>query len=134
MKYWNKARIKRVSERKRRAQERATTKYLVAQEEARTFTPGNLKKNAILVLDALGLPIRRRMVSRLKRGGAMSLSKLVDHFGIALPAAIAHLHILERAGIVTTHKQGRVRMCVYNKAALKELSEFIVSNDLRFDQ
>lgn len=133
MKYWNKARIKRVSERKRRAQARATAMYMAAQEAVRTFTPGDSKKNAALILDALGLPIRRRMVSRLKRGGAMSLSKLVDHFGIALPAATAHLHTLERAGIVTTHKQGRVRMCVYNKAALKELSEYLTSDKLRFD-
>ncbi len=133
MKYWNKARIKRVSERKKRAQERAIARHAAAQEAARTFTPGNAKKNAALIFDALGLPIRRRMISRLKEGGAMSLSKLVDHFGIALPAAMAHLHILERAGIIATHKQGRVRVCVFNKAAFKELSEFLVSNRFRFD-
>ena len=133
MKYWNKARVKRVSERKKRKQERATAKYIAAREAARTFTPGDAKKNAALIFDALGLPIRRRMVSRLRQGGAMSLSKLVDHFGIALPAAIAHLHTLERAGIVETHKQGRVRICVYRKVALKELSEFLASNTFRLD-
>ena len=133
MKYWNKARIKRRSEREKRAQERAVAKYRAAQEAARTFSQGDARKNTALIFEALGVKVRRLMVSRLKNGGAMSLSKLVDHFGIALPAAMAHPHILERVGLVETHKQGRVRMCVYRKAALKELSEFLVSNTFRLD-
>ena len=119
--------------REKRAQERAVAKYRAAQEAARTFSQGDARKNTALIFEALGVKVRRLMVSRLKNGGAMSLSKLVDHFGIALPAAMAHLHILERAWIVETHKQGRVRICVYRKAALKELSEFLVSNTFRLD-
>jgi len=77
------------------------------------------------MLNALGLPLRRNMLARLQGGGAMSLSKLVEPFRITLPTALKHLRALERAGIVTTHKQGRVRMCVYNRLAIKELTDWL---------
>lgn len=77
------------------------------------------------MLDVLGLPLRRNMVERLRNGGAMSLSKLVEPFNITLPSALKHLRALERAWLVTTHKQGRVRMCVYNRLAIKELADWL---------
>lgn len=128
MKYWDKARIRRVRERKRRAEMRAAERSAARYEKERTYSAGDVKKNAALMLDALGLPLRRRMLSRLRQGGAMSVSKLVEPFRITLPSALQHVGMLERAGIITTKKQGRVRMCVYNKAALKELAEFLTGD------
>lgn len=60
----------------------------------------------------------------------MSLSKLIEPFGITLPAGLKHLHLLERAGIVTTHKRGRIRFCVYDPSALKVLSVHLASQYL----
>ena len=79
------------------------------------------------MLSALGLELRRRMVERLASGGAMSLSKLVDPLEITLPSAIEQLHILERSGLITSRKQGRVRICALNRAAIKELSRKLAS-------
>lgn len=77
------------------------------------------------MLDALGLPLRRGMMARLRVEGAMSLSKLVEPFHITLPSALTHLRELERAGLVVTHKQGRVRICAYNRHALEELAAWL---------
>ena len=124
-KYWNPRRLQRIRERKVKAEKSAADKAETLREQQRTYTRGDSQKNANLMLDALGLPLRRNMVARLQGGGAMSLSKLVEPFHITLPSALKHLRALERAGIVTTHKQGRVRMCVYNRLAIKELTDWL---------
>lgn len=77
------------------------------------------------MLEALGSALHRRMLARLHSGGAMSVSHLVRPFGVALPNAVTHVHVLERSGLITTHKRGRIRFCVYNAAALKELSAWL---------
>lgn len=117
-------------ERRQRAEERATQKAKEDIERMRTYSPGDKQKNTRLMLDALGVSLRRRMIARLAREGTMSLSKLAEPYGITLPSALAQLRILERAGIVTTRKQGRVRLCVYNGRALKELATSLGSNDI----
>jgi DNA-binding transcriptional ArsR family regulator len=94
-------------------------------EREKTYTLGNKDKNANLMLDVLGFPIRRQMITRLRDGGAMSLTKLVEPFGITLPTALTHLRALELSGLVVTNKQGRVRMCAHNKQALKELAVWL---------
>ena len=96
-------------------------------ERGRTYTSGNVSKNAALMLDALGSPLRRKMVARLKKEGAMSVSKLVQPFRIKLPLAMMHVQILERSGIISTRKRGRVRMCVYNRHAFRELGSWLIS-------
>lgn len=96
-------------------------------EKQRTYTPGNIEKNSGLMLDALGLPLRRKLLKRLQKGGAMSLSKLADPFGMKLPRIHRQVMILEKSGLVTTHKRGRVRMCVYNRAAFAELAVWLTS-------
>ncbi|MDO8481881.1 MAG: helix-turn-helix domain-containing protein [bacterium] len=125
-KYWNPERLRRIQKRKIKAIAHAADKEKTLREQQRTYTRGDTQKNANLMLNALGLPLRRNMVARLRVGGAMSLSKLVEPFNITLPSALAHLRILERAGIVATHKKGRIRICVYNRHALKELAAWLV--------
>src|SRR3989344_9548215 len=119
VKYWNPRRIRRVRERKVRAQDREAERAKVQFERDRSYTPGNGEKNTELILDALGSPLRRRILERLARGGAVSLSKLADPFHITLPATLRHIKILERAGLVTTHKRGRIRFCVRNPEVIK---------------
>jgi DNA-binding transcriptional ArsR family regulator len=83
--------------------------------------------------DALGLSIRRSMLERLRRGGAMSLSKLSEPYGITLPTAQTHLRALQRGGLVRTVKQGRVRICVYNPQAFRDLAQVLVSQAAFWD-
>lgn len=91
------------------------------------YTKGTSDKNAALMLEALGNAERRSMLLCLKRGGAMSVTKLSHPMRLKLTTALAYVRILERAGLLTTHKRGRVRMCVFNAAAFKELSTWLLS-------
>ncbi len=60
------------------------------------------------VFHALGDGTRRAMVERLVHGPA-SVSELAAPFAMALPTVLQHLTVLEDAGIVSSHKIGRVR-------------------------
>jgi len=61
------------------------------------------------VFQALADPTRRKVIERLVAGPA-STSELAEPFDMALPSFTQHLGVLERAGLVTSTKQGRVRI------------------------
>lgn len=60
------------------------------------------------VFKALADPTRRQVIERLASGPA-STSALAEPFAMALPSFAQHLGVLERAGLVTSSKQGRTR-------------------------
>jgi DNA-binding transcriptional ArsR family regulator len=59
---------------------------------------------------ALADPTRRAVLGRLGEGPA-SVTDLARPFDMALPSFMKHIRLLERAGLVRTKKQGRVRRC-----------------------
>ena len=61
------------------------------------------------VFRALADPTRRRVLERLSQSPA-SVSELAAPFGMALPSFVEHLGVLERCGLVSSKKAGRVRM------------------------
>ncbi|GGD00998.1 ArsR/SmtB family transcription factor [Aquisalinus flavus] len=67
---------------------------------------------------ALADPTRRAIVSRLCEGPA-SIGELSEPFKIALPTLLKHVQILEKSGLVSTQKTGRVRTCRIETGALK---------------
>ena len=127
MKYWNERRIRRIRESEKRKEAASAVLATVLARKARTYTAGDSEKNAHLMFDALGLSLRRKLLIRLRKEGAMSLSKLGRPFGMKLPTLYMHMQILERVGLITTHKRGRVRMCIFNQEAFNELSVWLVS-------
>jgi DNA-binding transcriptional ArsR family regulator len=60
------------------------------------------------VFQALADPTRRKVIERLVAGPA-STSELATPFDMALPSFTQHLAVLQRAGMVVSTKQGRVR-------------------------
>ena len=70
------------------------------------------------VFQALADPTRRKVIERLVSGSA-STSELAEPFEMALPSFTQHLAVLERAGLVTSTKQGRVRTYRLAPAALE---------------
>ncbi|MEU6078325.1 metalloregulator ArsR/SmtB family transcription factor [Micromonospora sp. NPDC047074] len=60
------------------------------------------------VFHALSDPTRRQVVERLGQGPATT-SELARPFDMALPSFTQHLGVLERSGLVTSEKKGRVR-------------------------
>lgn len=76
------------------------------------------------VFRALSDATRRAMVERLVRGPT-SVSQLAEPFQMSLPAVHQHLAVLEEAGIVTSHKIGRVRTVQLVPDALAPAGEWM---------
>lgn len=72
---------------------------------------------------ALGDPTRFAVVERLLRGPA-SVTELAAPHAMALPAFTKHLGVLERAGLITSEKRGRVRTCSIDSDTLGTLDHW----------
>ena len=70
----------------------------------------NYRASVSEVFHALADPTRCAIVSALG-GGAQSVSTLAAPFDMALPSFMKHLTVLERSGLIRTHKLGRTRTC-----------------------
>ena len=77
-----------------------------------------------LAFAALADPTRRAIVSRLCEG-PQTVSALAEPFDLALPSLLKHVRVLERGGLVTSEKTGRVRTCRIDAQALRETGAWI---------
>lgn len=73
---------------------------------------------------ALSDPTRRAILARLAAGDA-SVAELSAPFSISAPAISKHLRVLERAGLLAQHRDGRVRQCHLLAEPLKEAAEWV---------
>ncbi len=73
---------------------------------------------------ALSDPTRRGILERLGRGDS-SISELAAAFEMTLTGIRKHVRILERAGLVTTEKVGRVRTCSLGPRRLDDETTWI---------
>ena len=91
----------------------------------------------VSIFQALADATRLAVVERLSIGPA-SASELADPFDMALPSFMQHLGVLERAGLVTSHKAGRTRTYQLSPAALRTASDWLSTFrnhwDRRLDQ
>lgn len=78
------------------------------------------------VFSALADPTRRAIVARLAEGEA-SVSELAQPFAVSLPAVTKHLAVLERAGLLEHHKEGRVRHCRLVTAPIRDAESWLSS-------
>jgi DNA-binding transcriptional ArsR family regulator len=85
------------------------------------------------VLHALGDPTRRSIVERLSER-PHSISGLAEPLGVTVTAIGQHLQILEAAGLATTEKVGRVRLCRLRQTGLEVLSEWIFERRSLWEQ
>jgi DNA-binding transcriptional ArsR family regulator len=79
-------------------------------------------------LDALGDPVRRRMVQLLSRGESTAgeLARAVgDEFSISQPAASRHLRVLREAELVTSEVDGAHRIYRLQQAPFDELDAWL---------
>lgn len=85
----------------------------------------NYSQNLDQVFSALGDPTRRAIVERLVASAA-SISELATPFDMALPSFLKHVQVLERAGLIRSRKQGRVRTCMLDRSALQQSCKWLV--------
>ena len=75
---------------------------------------------------ALADPIRRGILERLGKDN-LSISDLAADFDITLTGLKKHVQVLEDAGLVTTEKIGRTRICRLGPRKLDQEAAFIAS-------
>lgn len=75
---------------------------------------------------ALADPVRRGILERLGKSDA-AISELAEAFDITLTGLGKHVRVLERAGLVTTEKVGRTRVCRLGPRQLDREAAFIAS-------
>src|SRR5690554_2760161 len=73
---------------------------------------------------ALSDATRRGVLERLGQADA-SISELAERFRMTLTGMKKHVGVLEQAGLVTTEKVGRVRMCRLGSRRLEEEAAWI---------
>lgn len=73
---------------------------------------------------ALADSTRRGVLERLLHSDA-SVSDLAERFDMTLTGMKKHIEVLERAGLVATRKQGRVRTCSLGNLGLKDEAAWI---------
>ena len=86
-----------------------------------------------VVFHALSDANRRAMIDRLLDGPA-SVSELARPLSISLPAVVQHLHVLEDSGVVSSHKEGRVRTCEIEPLALSTAERWISERRALWEQ
>ncbi|MES2459195.1 MAG: metalloregulator ArsR/SmtB family transcription factor [Armatimonadota bacterium] len=73
---------------------------------------------------ALSDATRRGVLEQLGQGDA-SITALADRFHMTLTGMKKHIGVLEQAGLVTTQKVGRVRICKLGQRGLEEEAAWI---------
>ncbi|MFL5845095.1 MAG: ArsR/SmtB family transcription factor [Solirubrobacteraceae bacterium] len=76
------------------------------------------------VLAAIADPARRSIVTRLAEGPA-SVSQLAEPLTMSLPGVMKHVRVLEQAGLLTHHKEGRTRWCALRPEPLAAVDDWL---------
>ena len=82
---------------------------------------------------ALSDATRRGVLAQLGRSDA-SITTLADRFHMTLTGMKKHVQVLERAGLVTTEKVGRVRTCRLGERGLWAEAEWIDAQRRLFER
>ena len=72
---------------------------------------------------ALADPTRRAILARLITG-ACSVTELAEPFDMSLPAVSKHLHVLERAGLISRGRQAQWRPCRLEAGPIKQVADW----------
>lgn len=73
---------------------------------------------------ALADPTRREIVQQLARG-QVSVTNLAASRRVTVAAVLKHLSVLEAAGLIRTHKVGRLRQCALIPQHMRELADWL---------
>ena len=85
-----------------------------------------------LIFQALSDPTRRTMLAQLGQG-AQAVTALAQPTGLALPTVMRHLGVLEGAGLISTTKTGRARICRAEPAALAPAADWLATQRAQWE-
>src|SRR5579875_63024 len=83
---------------------------------------------------AIGDPSRRRVLDLLVSHGSGSASWLAGHVPFSRQAVAKHLAVLEQAGLIRRHKQGREVLYQVDPGRLDEAAQAMAALATRWDQ
>lgn len=84
----------------------------------------NKDKQLDTLFSALSDATRRNMLSRLATK-QMSVAELSEPFAMSKPAITKHLKVLEQAGLIQRHIDGRIHRCELQAAPLNAASQWL---------
>jgi DNA-binding transcriptional ArsR family regulator len=92
-------------------------------------------KSALLdrTFSAIADPTRREILERLSAGPA-TLSDLRRPLDMSLPGVLKHVRVLESAGLVTTARRGRTRVCRLGPDRLDDANAWISEYRTRWER
>ncbi|MEM1377592.1 MAG: metalloregulator ArsR/SmtB family transcription factor [Pseudomonadota bacterium] len=100
--------------------------------------PNNQDIELDQLFSALADPTRRAVVQMLVEKQNASVSELHAPHAMALPSFTQHLKVLEDAGLISTRKQGRVRMVNIEAQTLTKAQKWLEHQrkvwEARFDR
>lgn len=73
---------------------------------------------------ALADPTRRAILARLAQGEA-SVAELAEPFRMSQPAVSKHIKVLERAGLVSRHRDAQRRPCRLEAQPMAQATEWL---------
>ncbi len=73
------------------------------------------------IFSALAHPARRRIIDLLVRVPGASVKWIASNFKFSRIAAMKHLTVLERAGLVLSEKHGRTRKLFFNPVPIQQI-------------
>lgn len=82
-----------------------------------------------MIFDALGHPIRRKIVEHLATSGASSITDLAAPFDVSIMAISKHVKVLREAMVVTVERDGRTSWCSVNFEALRFARQWLDFNE-----
>ena len=76
---------------------------------------------------ALADPTRRAILARVAQDDGVGVSDLAAPFldRMSLPAVSKHLRVLEKSGLLTQERDGRIRRCHLQPAPLREAHDWV---------
>jgi DNA-binding transcriptional ArsR family regulator len=77
-------------------------------------------------LDALGNPIRREILTALRRT-PMPVGELAQRFSVSRPAISRHLRVLQDCGLVTPEERGTRNVYAVRIQGFRQVREYIDS-------
>jgi len=84
----------------------------------------NFEHRLSLAFAALADPTRRAIVARARSGDA-TVGELAEPFEIGLPTLLKHIRVLERGGLVSSQKSGRIRTCSLTPRTLRSTDDWL---------
>lgn len=88
----------------------------------------------IEVFAALGDPNRHRLLELLGTGGRASASDLADPMTVSRQAVTKHLEVLERAGLVSSQREGRRVLYAVERSTLVGSAAWLTEAATRWDR